>query len=133
MRAVVTGQVGMDKKQYLAAAGRMAGERGGSLELFHVGNMMYEEAPDLRPGRILDLPLSRLASLRRAAFKDIIAASLPADEHPSIAVNTHATFRWKHGLFHAYDHNQIAQLNADRYVTLVDNVDAVHDRLMRQH
>jgi hypothetical protein len=77
MRAVVTGQVGLDKKSYLQSVARIAGERGDRVELFNVGDLMYGEAPDVRPGRILDLPLSRLASLRRAAFKDIMAAPRP--------------------------------------------------------
>ena len=35
------------------------------IETFHVGDMMYGEGKDIRPGRILDLPLSRLTALRR--------------------------------------------------------------------
>ena len=72
MRAVVTGQIGMDKADYLRQVVDLAGQGGDRIDSFHVGKMMYEEAPDVRDGRILDLPISRLASLRRAAFKDII-------------------------------------------------------------
>ena len=89
MRAVVTGQIGIDKKPYLEAVVNRAGERGREIPLFNVGKMMYAEGPDIRPGRILDLPLSRLASLRRAAFKDIISRTKPEDEYPEIIVNTH--------------------------------------------
>ncbi|MCH2161998.1 MAG: hypothetical protein MK085_09020, partial [Phycisphaerales bacterium] len=60
MRAVVTGQIGVDKKPYLAGSASLAGERGERIEVFHLGDMMYGEATDVRPGRILDLPLSRL-------------------------------------------------------------------------
>ena len=59
---------------------------------------------------------------------------MPGEGGPgTVIVNTHATFRWKHGLFHAYDHTQMHELDADLYVTLVDNVDAVHERLEREH
>ena len=75
MRAIVTGQVGMDKKCYLGAVAGLAQQQGEPLALYHVGDRMYAEAPDIRPGRILDLPLSRLQALRRAVFKDIIAQS----------------------------------------------------------
>ena len=61
MRAIVTGQIGVDKKPYLQAVVDQAERRNGRVELFNVGNMMYREAPDVRPGRILDLPWSRLA------------------------------------------------------------------------
>ncbi|MAH66614.1 MAG: hypothetical protein CMJ27_09550, partial [Phycisphaerae bacterium] len=73
MRAIVTGQIGVDKKPYLKDATALSGERGEKIDTFHVGDMMYAEAADVRSGRILDLPISRLNSLRRAAFKDIIA------------------------------------------------------------
>ena len=100
MRAIVTGQVGIDKKPYINATRDLAGEQDESLEVFHIGDMMYAEGRDIRPGRILDLPWSRLQSLRRAAFKDISAAARDA---PNLVVNTHATFRWRHGLFAAID------------------------------
>jgi adenylate kinase len=133
MRAVVTGQIGVDKKPFLEKVADAAGQRGDKVSLFNVGNMMYQEAPDVRPGRILDLPISRLASLRRAAFKDIIANSAPVDEHQSIMVNTHATFRWRHGLFSAFDFDQMNLLQANMFICLVDNVETIHQRLHEEH
>jgi adenylate kinase len=133
MRAIVTGQIGVDKKPYLKDAMRLAGERGETIETFHVGDMMYAEAADVSPGRILDLPISRLNSLRRAAFKDIIATTRPVEEHRNVMVNTHATFRWHHGLFSAFDFDQIKALAPDLFICLVDNVEVVHQRLHRDH
>ncbi len=130
MRAIVTGQVGMDKKGYLEAVAELAGERGESLPLYHVGDMMYAEARDVKPGRILDLPLSRLNALRRAAFKDIIAGST---EQKNMVVNTHATFRWRHGLFAAFDFDQVRALDIQCLICLLDNVEVVHHRLHRDH
>lgn len=130
MRAIVTGQVGMDKKPYLEAASRFAGQQGEGFELYHVGDMMYREAPDVNQGKILDLPLSRLNALRRAAFKDIIADSR---DKPSIAVNTHATFRWRHGLFSAFDFDQVRKMEPDLFICLVDNIEVVHHRLHAEH
>jgi adenylate kinase len=130
MRAIVTGQVGMDKKSYLEAVADLAGQQGEALNLYHVGDIMHREAPDVRPGRILDLPLSRLNSLRRAAFKDIISESRG---QPSTIVNTHATFRWRHGLFSAFDFDQISKFEPDLFVCLVDNIETVHHRLHRDH
>lgn len=130
MRAIVTGQVGMDKKPYLDSVARLAGQQGESVPVFHLGDMMYAEARDIRGGRILDLPLSRLTSLRRAAFKDIIAESR---DMRTMAVNTHATFRWRHGLFSAFDFDQVAKLAPDLFVCLVDNIEVVHQRLHADH
>ena len=91
---------------------------------------MYAEAPDVPAGRILNLPITRLNALRRAVFKEILQAT---ERHKHVVVNTHATFRWKHGLFAAFDFDQIKAFKADLYVTLLDNVDAVHQRLLRDH
>lgn len=127
---VVTGQVGLDKRAYLEQVQAIANKNGIEVELFNIGERMYAEAPDVASGRILDLPRQRLGALRRSVFKDVLKA---ADSGANVIVNTHATFRWKHGLFLAYDFQQMQALNADLYVSLVDNVDAVHERLERDH
>ena len=130
MRAIVTGQVGMDKKAYLQRVAQLAADHGERVGLYNVGDIMYTEAPDVRPGRILDLSLSRLQSIRRAAFKDIIT---DARDKPNVIVNTHATFRWRHGLFAAFDLDQARALEPDTLICLVDNIETVHHRLHRDH
>lgn len=130
MRAIVTGQIGMEKKPYLEGVAAFAGQQGESLHVYNVGDIMYREGPDVRPGRILDLPLSRLSSLRRAAFKDVISESR---DQKNLIVNTHATFRWRHGLFSAFDYDQTQKLNPDVFVCLVDNIEVVHHRLHQEH
>ena len=128
MRVLVTGQVGLDKKEYLNQMMHLAGQRGegaSEMKIFHIGDMMYREAPDVPAGRILDLPLARLNSLRRAVMRDVLAE---AANYKHIIVNTHATFRWKHGLFSAFDFDQLHAFGADLYITLVDNIEAVHQR-----
>jgi adenylate kinase len=130
MRAIVTGQVGVDKGPYLEAVKQLAVKQGLDVEVFHVGAMMYKEAPDVPPGRILNLPISRLNTLRRAVFKEILRLS---EKHQHVIVNTHATFRWRHGLFSAFDFDQIKSFDADVYITLLDNAESVHQRLMRDH
>ncbi len=130
VRAVITGQVGVDKKPFVERVAQIARDHGKNLAVCHVGDMMYKEAPDVVPGRILDLPRPRLDSLRRSVFKDILRIAEKA-EH--MLINTHVTFRWKHGLFPAFDHDQMIEFDADLYLTLVDNVDAIHERLTREH
>ncbi len=130
VRIVVTGQVGVDKRPFLEKVVDIARRHGQELHLVNVGDRMYTEAPDVVHGRILDLPLGRLNTLRRSVFKDILSL---ASRDVNVLVNTHATFRWKHGLFPAFDHDQMQQLDADLYITLVDNADAVQERLTRDH
>ncbi|MBI5724898.1 MAG: AAA family ATPase [Planctomycetes bacterium] len=128
MKVVVTGQVGLDKKSFLQRAAELVCGNGSQYALCNIGDMMYAEAPDVPAGKILDLPLSRLNNLRRSVFKDVLAECRHND---NIIVNTHATFRWRHGLFYAFDYDQMKALHADLYICLVDNVDAIHYRLSR--
>ena len=130
MRVIVTGQVGMNKKSYLDDVARLAGNSGDAVEVYHIGDLMYTEAPDVRPGRILDLPLSRLNALRRSVFKDVITQSRG---RKNVIVNTHATFRWRHGLFAAFDFDQVRQFAPDFLICLVDNIETVHRRLHDEH
>lgn len=130
MIVVVTGMVGIDKKQYLQHVCEYAKSQDIEIAQFNVGDRMYQEAPDIPPGKILDVPMQRLNSLRRSVFKDIIAQSKTADH---TVVNTHATFRWRHGLFPAVDFDQMRQLNADMYICLMDSVAALHHRLKSEH
>jgi adenylate kinase len=130
MRVIITGQVGVEKGSYLRELSNLARENNKPLKIFNVGNMMYEEAPDVPAGRILNLPISRLNTLRRAVFKEILRE---VDSHENVVVNTHATFRWRHGLFSAFDYDQLKSLIGDLYITLVDNVESVHKRLVNDH
>jgi adenylate kinase len=128
MKVVVTGQVGLDKKQFLQDVVGYLKQAGVEMDVCHVGDMMYQEAPDVAKGRILDLPLSRLTSLRRSVFKDVLRAGM---QRKGLLVNTHATFRWRHGLFYAFDFDQMKDLDADLYVALLDGVDHIYQRLAR--
>lgn len=130
MRAIVTGQVGVDKKRYIEDASSLARERGEPIATYHVGDRMYAEASDVRPGRILDLPLNRLHTLRRSVFKDILNDTT---QRRHAVINTHATFRWRHGLFRAFDFDQVQAFNPDLFICLVDNIEAVYHRLHQDH
>jgi len=131
MRAVVTGQVCLDKKPFLHRVAQAMRKQGREVSVYDIGDMMYAEAPDVAGGRILDLPLSRLQSLRRSVFKDVLAACETDGGASDVLVNTHATFRWRHGLFYAFDYDHMKALAADLYIVLVDNIDRVHYRLVR--
>jgi len=130
MIIVVTGMVGVDKKSYLEKVCEFAAGQGKEVLLCNIGDRMYAEAPDIPPGKILDIPMKRLNSLRRSVFKDIIAKAAKA---PNLIVNTHATFRWRHGLFPAADFDQMRLLGADMYICLIDGVVALHTRLVDEH
>jgi len=130
MRVVVTGMVGIDKKSYLEKLCQYAAERDKDVVLCNVGDLMYAEAPDIPVGKILDVPMKRLSLLRRSVFKDIIAKSEKAS---NLIVNTHATFRWRHGLFPAVDFDQMREIDTEMYICMIDGVAALHRRLSAEH
>lgn len=130
MRAFVSGQIGVDKGRYLDKVAATARSNGIDMVVCHLGEMMYAEALDVPRGRILNLPITRLNTLRRAAFKEVLRL---AEKHEHVLLNTHATFRWRHGLFAAFDFDQVKEFNADLYVTMLDNAESVHQRLLRDH
>ncbi len=130
MIIVVTGMVGIDKKPYLAQVCESAKKQGHEILLCNVGDLMYAESPEIAAGRILDISLQRLHSLRRSIIKDIIAKT---KTHEHVIVNTHATFRWRHGLFPAFDFYQMRQLKPDLFICMIDGVEPLHLRLMQKH
>jgi hypothetical protein len=48
-------------------------------------------------------------------------------------MNTHATFRWRHGLFPAFDFDQMKEFKPNLFICLVDNIEVVHERLHEEH
>ncbi|HOQ88385.1 MAG TPA: hypothetical protein PLQ89_21995, partial [Phycisphaerae bacterium] len=47
VRAVMTGQVGVDKKPFIERVAEIARKNGREVVVCHVGDMMYKEAPDV--------------------------------------------------------------------------------------
>jgi adenylate kinase len=127
MRILVTGLSGLNKQQPLEAAVKHLRDVNGlDVSLFNVGKMMYEENPSIKKGRILDLPLGHLRQLRRTVFRDIIKCT---SEH--VIVNSHATFRWRTGLFSAFDFDQIRAFSPDLVINVVEDVDQTWLRLQQ--
>jgi len=129
MRAFVSGQIGVDKGAYLNKVQETARANGVDLVVCHLGEIMYARPPT-SPRRILNLPITRLNTLRRAAFKEVLRL---ADRHEHVLPNTHATFRLAPRPLRAFDFDQVKEFNADLYVTMLDNAESVHQRLLRDH
>ena len=131
MRALFTGQTGIDKKSQLQALRDFCARKGKSIEaVFNVGDIMYEESrksgATLKKGKILDLPLAQLGALRRGAFNLIRSHSSGMS---NVFVNSHAVFRWNNRLMRAFELPEIKEFQPDVIVTLIDDVEAVKMRL----
>jgi len=129
-KVLVTGQSGINKKEYINDVLKCCERE--KIKVFDFGEAMYNEASKagakIGPGKILSLPLLRLNMIRRSVFKDLIRICEKEPEC-NILVNTHSCFRWERGLFHTFDFDLLSEFNPEMYITLIDDVDAIHYRL----
>jgi adenylate kinase len=128
MRVICTGQSGLNKNEPLDKVASIAKEKGHGVKVYHVGDMMYEKGRNIPPGKILNLPLRELNTLRGLVFRDILHE---IGESDNVIIDTHATFRWSHGLFSAFDFEELKWFSADMYITMVEDVDAIMYRLSK--
>jgi adenylate kinase len=130
MRVVCTGSSGSDRMGYLQAVQQLADERGVSLEICNVGDMMLDKAQNIGSPvsreKILDLPASSLEWLRGTVFEEIVRK---AASHENTVIATHTCFRWKKFLSPAFDAYYLSQLDPDFYVTIIDDYDQIRRRL----
>jgi len=130
MKALVTGQTGLNKSDYLIEIQKMASQQGKKVEVFQVGPEMIEcYQGRISEKTILNLPKTLLDLLRRFAWKNILAKANSPIGEPIIVVNSHAVFRWHHGMFPAIDLDLVLQLNPDIVITLIDDIDRVKKNL----
>lgn len=131
IRAIVTGQVGLDKTPYLEAVAReVEAIRKRAVFVVNIGERMYDEDPSIPEGEILKLDRKRLTALRRSVWRDMLHGLQPGSD---VIVNAHAMFRWHHGPFAALDFDLLRRLKPTVWFTLVDNFDSVHARLIADH
>ena len=130
MRVVCTGSSGSDRMGYLQGVEELARKAGISLEVCNVGEMMLDKAQHIGSPvsreKILDLPSSSLEWLRGSVFEEIVRK---AASHENTIIATHTCFRWKKFLSPAFDTYYLSQLDPDLYVTIIDDYDAIQQRL----
>ena len=130
MRVVCTGSSGSDRMGYLQGVEQLARKAGTSLEVCNVGEMMLDKAQHIGSPvsreKILDLPSSSLEWLRGTVFEEIVRK---AASHENTIIATHMCFRWKKFLSPAFDTYYLSQLDPDLYVTIIDDYDAIQQRL----
>jgi adenylate kinase len=133
-RILFTGQTGLNKSEYLKELIKFCKNYYRKEPfLFNVGDMMYKEIRDaggkIDEGKILNLSIIRLNSIRRSVIKDIKSF---CDKNPNeeVIINSHACFRWRNGLFIAFDFDLLNELKITKYITLIDDVDLVYYRIL---
>lgn len=135
MIVLVTGQVGLEKSKYLAQVKKLVIQKNIKCELITVGEKLIEIYPGkINEKSILNLPLTELTILRRATWKEILQLSewYHNKEDSILLINSHAVFRWHHGLFPAIDLILVEQIKPDIIVTLIDDIDKIKKGLQKR-
>ncbi|MEW6105647.1 MAG: AAA family ATPase, partial [Bacillota bacterium] len=136
MRILCTGITCSDRKEL---CGEVATGSNGQIAYVDVGDRMRQIVDRLQlaitDDKILDAPETTLKVLRALAFKEVIHDLKPSSgvtqSSGHTIVGLHATFRWRQRTMLGFDPAYVKDLAPDIFVTVVDDVRDVKDRLDR--
>ena len=137
MLIITTGISGCDRKEHLALHEKFAKSHKKTVKLYHVGQMIFEQAEKigitLTAENVLNANPHALNSLRGAVF-EIILSSLKKDlkTYDAVFINIHAFFLWKKIFIKAYDKFYPGQFNADAFVTFMDDANDIKKELNKR-
>ena len=128
MRVLLTGQVGLDKSEYLRTAQERVSGLGKTLDFEAIGPLMIEAyAGKISETKLLNLQTVVLDTLRAAAWRAILGQHERIQAADHFVVNTHAVFRWDHGLFPALDLEWVSQYQPDLVIVLIDDITLIKE------
>lgn len=121
-RILMIGQSGLEKSQYLNELQSILQGSGLKLTYDTIGHKMielYNRGIDEKT--ILNLPRDLLEHLERQAWREILESlrDVNSDFH---VINTHAVFRWDHGLIPVIDIDLLIQYKPNIIVCLIDDI-----------
>lgn len=120
MRAVVFGQSGMRKEDYLREVLAVATDNGNNFEIINLGQRMAEKDPQQRdPQSYPRLNVSEREMLRRWALESVISEI--RDSADDYVINAHAVFRLETDISPAADYDLFQEFAPDVIVVLIDD------------
>lgn len=125
MKILLTGQVGLNKSQYLENARQKAHEQGWELNFESIGPRMIENyTGKIDDTTILNLPKVMLDLLSHVAWRQVLSELKNSQEKKRdiFVINAHSVFRWHHGLFPALDLELVKEFAPDMVVVLIDDI-----------
>jgi len=137
-RVLIIGQSGLEKTKYLKEVQKNLEEKGLKLLYDTVGHKMIElynrgilYHRGITEKTILNLPRDSLELLERQAWQEIITSlnDIQADFH---VINTHAVFRWDHGLIPVIDIDLLIQYKPNLIVCLIDDIVNIQHNLIQK-
>jgi adenylate kinase len=122
MRIIVTGQSGLGKGSFMEKVKKYAESKGKGFHYESMGKVMLNKLGGrLGEHNILNLPKLNLDLLRSIAC-EFVLRTLGKGEPDFFVVNTHAVFRWQHGLFPCLDLEFVKDFNPDLMICMIDDV-----------
>lgn len=122
MKVLLFGQIGLRKKRCLSEFEDFVKKKGKVLKCFHIGKMMYEADPSVKPHRILQKDISDLINLRSKVWGQVISSINNDHSCTSFLISSHSVFRWSRGLFTGFTNSEILELKPDTCITLIDDI-----------
>jgi adenylate kinase len=136
VRVICTGISGTERAGILEEARTLAAQAGRDLQIFDVGDAMFQIAQDVgepvEEETILDMFPHALVLLRAAALEKISSLCEQADQYQDWIINTHAVFRWKNTLISGFDPHYLERLDPHLFVTVTSGIRTAHARLRAQ-
>lgn len=129
MRALVFGQSGVRKDDYLGEVREIAQREGRDFTIINLGERMQARDPAGRNPQIYpSLSVTERELMRNTALEDVVRETnaLPNDDY---VLNAHAVFRLDTGLIPAMDADLIDGFAPDLVVVLIDDFYYIHRRL----
>ncbi len=134
MKVLVTGQVGLDKLDYLEEVRKLGAANSKEIITRTTGKKMVDASEGkVDEKTILNLPKEYLDILRRLVWQDILGEAKNISEEQIYIVNSHSIFRWHHGMFPAIDLDLIQSFSPDIVVTMIDNIHHIKQRLVARN
>ena len=135
MKVFCTGISGSGRGEYIERFIKYSKDHGKNIKVLDVGKMIFDTSKKLgrkiKEEKILNLSISTLNWLRAVVFERILR-EIYENKNADYIVSSHTTFRWKKYLLPAFEFFYLNELSPDIYVTVVDSVMSIKQRL-EQH
>ena len=125
MRIIVTGQSGLGKATYLEEVKKFLEQEHRTIYIETLGRRMIRIAGEqVTETTILNIPVDHLATVRKCALREFLK-KVDNLKSEFIVLNSHAVFRWHHGLIPALDIETIKRFEPDLIVCLIDDAQKI--------
>ncbi|MHA1756869.1 MAG: AAA family ATPase [Promethearchaeota archaeon] len=131
-KIILTGQSGLNKKEFLENAKKTFLDLGLKFHYESLGERIIKRfGQSFNEKNILNLPRYVL-DLSRSCVNDLILEEINNSDYDIFLLNTHAVFRWQHGLFPSLDLDFVQKFKPDIIICLIDDIADIKNGLIKR-